>query len=54
MLHNFFKLFSEPNKIGLCATIESVDKLNKNLYSSRGSYLFKNLFTIAEFGKVSN
>lgn len=53
MLHNFFKLFSEPNKIGICATSESVEKLNKHLFYSRGSHLFKNLYTIAELSKVS-
>lgn len=54
MLHNFFKLFSETNKIGICATSESVEKLNKKLFSSRGSHLFKNLHAIAELSKASN
>lgn len=54
MLHNFFKLFSDPNKIGICATTESIEKLNKNLYSSRGNHLFKDLYTIRELNKVVN
>ncbi|XP_074027169.1 peroxisomal biogenesis factor 1 isoform X2 [Leptinotarsa decemlineata] len=52
MLHNLFKLFSNSNRIGICATAESTDKLNKNLFSSRGSHLFKNVYTIDEYTKL--
>lgn len=52
MLHSFFELFYGSNRIGICASTESVEKLNKHLYSSRGSHLFKNLYTIQDFSKV--
>nr|CAH7747328.1 unnamed protein product [Callosobruchus chinensis] len=51
MLHNFLKPYIAKHAIGICATSESLDKLNKNLYSSRGSHIFKNVFTICELSK---
>ncbi|KAG5891031.1 hypothetical protein JTB14_035222 [Gonioctena quinquepunctata] len=52
MLHNFFKLFSYPNQIGICGTAASLEKLNKNVYSSRGSHLFKNIHSIEDYTKI--
>ncbi|KAJ8952106.1 hypothetical protein NQ314_007599 [Rhamnusium bicolor] len=51
MLHNFLKTFLKFNKIGICATVESISKLNRNIYCSRGSHLFKNLYSINDFTK---
>lgn len=52
MLHNFFQSFSHLKKIGILASSESVQKLNKNIYSSRGSHLFKNVYGIKDLVKV--
>nr|CAI5864554.1 unnamed protein product [Callosobruchus analis] len=51
MLHNFLKPYIAKHAIGICATSESLDKINKNIYSSRGSHIFKNVFTISELNK---
>ncbi|CAH0557658.1 unnamed protein product [Brassicogethes aeneus] len=51
ILHNLLKLFSRNNFIGILATTESVLKLNGNIYMSRGSHLFKNVFSIDAFNK---
>lgn len=52
MLHTILSMFYQFNKIGICATTESTSKLNKNIYSSRGSHLFKNLYSISDLSKV--
>ncbi|CAG9862927.1 unnamed protein product [Phyllotreta striolata] len=51
MLHTFFKSFSPLHKIGILASCESVESLNKNIYSSRGSHLFKNIEEIKDLTK---
>ncbi|CAH1979790.1 unnamed protein product [Acanthoscelides obtectus] len=51
MFHNFLKPYITKHVIGICATSESLEKLNKNMYSSRGSHVFKNVFTISELDK---
>ncbi|XP_018567374.1 peroxisome biogenesis factor 1 [Anoplophora glabripennis] len=52
MIHTCLKMFPRCNKIGICVTVESTAKLNKNLYSSRGSHLFKNLHSISDLTKA--
>lgn len=52
MLHDLFQSNCENNLIGIIATCESTMKLNSYIYTSRGSHLFKNLFSIDSFKKV--
>ncbi|XP_028136564.1 uncharacterized protein LOC114331258 [Diabrotica virgifera virgifera] len=53
MLYNFLKLVSPLNKITILASSESTDKLNKNIYTSRGNHLFKNIYSIEELTKAN-
>ncbi|KAJ8920838.1 hypothetical protein NQ315_015630 [Exocentrus adspersus] len=51
MMHAYLGMVSRFNQIGICATAESTSSLNKNIYSSRGSHLFKNLYSISDLSK---
>lgn len=52
MLYILLRRVSHFNQINILASCESTDKLNKNIYSSRGIHLFKNILSIADFIKV--
>ncbi|XP_056646462.1 peroxisomal ATPase PEX1 [Diorhabda sublineata] len=52
MLYILLRRVTGVNKINILASSESTDKLNKNIYSSRGTHLFKNIFSIEDFVKV--
>lgn len=53
MLEQLFQKFCEHNAVGILATAESTSKLNKNIYTTRGNHLFKNVYNINELNKVS-
>jgi peroxin-1 len=51
MLEQLFQKFCEHNAVGILATAESTSKLNKNIYTTRGNHLFKNVYNINELNK---
>ncbi|XP_050307066.1 peroxisome biogenesis factor 1 [Anthonomus grandis grandis] len=52
MLSSLFCSVLKHNSIGILATTESLEKLNKSIYKSRGNHLFKNVFDIGNLSKI--
>ncbi|CAG9768233.1 unnamed protein product [Ceutorhynchus assimilis] len=51
MLYSLFSSILQHNSIGILASTDSISKLNKQIYRSRGNHLFKNVFNIEDLSK---
>ncbi|XP_076269258.1 peroxisomal biogenesis factor 1 isoform X2 [Rhynchophorus ferrugineus] len=52
MLCNLLWTYTETNKIAVLASVESLSKLNRYIYRSRGNHLFKNIFGLNDLTKT--